>query len=1118
MPAVVFPTAGVANQETVKDLGGPVIGSAQVELVFWGPGWTTATNAALETSYRTAVSALVSSPYLSALSQYRSNLGSANLAGSVTVTSSSPPTTFTDSDAFTMLTQQLQGGTLPSPVNNNHLFYWVVPQPGTNTLPSELGDHSFGAWSGTKVHFGITTNPVGTPLDELTLVFGHELVEGTSDPELTGIQTSPDGELADGGEFNGIRLYNGVVVQSYWSRADNAWIVPTQTTTVSTGTQSVVLDSRGILNINGDQHTNKNDIIVLSTGASGQLVVTLNGETAQFDPLEVAGISVTGGTGDDSITVKPLPISLERNLSNIDGGITIDGGIGNDAITVDAGLSGLGLVTATGGAGIDSLTVDGSQNGPTNYLITPTVLAGVSNSGFENLSLIGGSGADRIQVQGTTAGSTLTINGGTGNDRISIQPLSAILGAVTVNGGGDGGDSLILDDSSNANHNAFTISSSSVAPLYTAPISYSGIASLGLYGGAGSVSYNVTSTAAGTGTTINTGAGADTVYASAGTLRGPLSVNGQANNVTLNVYQTYVLLPETFTITATSVGESDAARVSFTSVKTLNLTAGSVNDTIDVASTAAGSVTNIDAGAGYDTIVIGSATATLDGIQGAVNVTCDDGEDTLSIVDYGDTRNETYSITGSSVSRGGEAPIGYAGLRMLGFTSSSGVDTINVTGTTSITSIVANGTLQVPSQFSTGHFDTVNVGSGGSVQSIRGPLTVSDGVDYAILNIDDSADPASRTVVLSDLSISGLAPAAITYVRVGSLSVKGGSGGNSFTIANTPGTTSNNPVAVTTSLDSGSGVDTVNVQATTGRLNLTTSGGRDTVNVGLGGSVQGILGAVSVTNPPSYTALTVDDSADAIARAAILNTGSLTGLAPAAINFQQYDLSSLTVKGGNGGNTFTVAGVPSDGFMTTTIASGGGNDTVKLLATASGPLSLNGQGGNDTLDYSAFSAGVAVNLSIGAATAVSGGVTGFENAIGGSGDDYLVGNSSNNILIGGPGNDTLYGFGGRDLLIGGTGADALVGNAGDAILIGGSTTYGNNIQALEAILAEWSRNDETYAVRVSHITGAPGGVNGSNVLTGTTLIDDAAIDALYGTDGADLFFLGAQDHKILITY
>lgn len=119
-------------------------------------------------------------------------------------------------------------------------------------------------------------------------------------------------------------------------------------------------------------------------------------------------------------------------------------------------------------------------------------------------------------------------------------------------------------------------------------------------------------------------------------------------------------------------------------------------------------------------------------------------------------------------------------------------------------------------------------------------------------------------------------------------------------------------------------------------------------------------------------------------------------------------------------------------------------------------------GGVDTLDMSGWSYDQLLNLTISSssdtAPSVSniGGLTGnltlavgtvIENAIGGSGDDLIYGNTANNFLVGNSGNDSLYGddgnddlYGsaGNDYLEGGAGIDYLVGAEGDDTLVGGS--------------------------------------------------------------------------------
>jgi serralysin len=88
-------------------------------------------------------------------------------------------------------------------------------------------------------------------------------------------------------------------------------------------------------------------------------------------------------------------------------------------------------------------------------------------------------------------------------------------------------------------------------------------------------------------------------------------------------------------------------------------------------------------------------------------------------------------------------------------------------------------------------------------------------------------------------------------------------------------------------------------------------------------------------------------------------------------------------------------------------------------------------GGNDTFDFSGYSADQRINLNQGAFSDVGGlkgnvsitQGTNIENAIGGSGSDVLVGNALNNVLKGGAGNDFIFGGAGADTLWGGAGED-----------------------------------------------------------------------------------------------
>jgi serralysin len=101
-------------------------------------------------------------------------------------------------------------------------------------------------------------------------------------------------------------------------------------------------------------------------------------------------------------------------------------------------------------------------------------------------------------------------------------------------------------------------------------------------------------------------------------------------------------------------------------------------------------------------------------------------------------------------------------------------------------------------------------------------------------------------------------------------------------------------------------------------------------------------------------------------------------------------------------------------------------------------------GGSDTFNFSGYTASQKIDLRQGSFSDV-GGLLGnvsiargvdIENAIGGSGNDTVLGNNLNNRLEGGAGSDNLRGGEGADSLKGGTGSDTLEGEAEADVLEG----------------------------------------------------------------------------------
>jgi hypothetical protein len=377
----------------------------------------------------------------------------------------------------------------------------------------------------------------------------------------------------------------------------------------------------------------------------------------------------------------------------------------------------------------------------------------------------------------------------------------------------------------------------------------------------------------------------------------------------------------------------------------------------------------LDGGSGNNNFAVYSDGTVVPNGNGAITVVGRGGDNELEVHDEADTGNNvSYSAARSVVSaRNGDGKsvftVNYAGInsglemgggtgynQWTAFSTPDCPTTLNTgTGPNDSTVFATTGPLTINGQRGV---DNVRVGNGGGVQDIRGNIVVTNTRGLTSLSVDDSPDPDTRIVVLTADSLTGLAPAVISWVPadINNLNISGGSGGNVFTVRTTPPGVR----AAQVTLNTGSGNDAVDVQATQRRLNINGQAGRDQVNIGNRGNAQGVKGDVLVTNAAGSTTLTIDDSADGTARNATLNSVSLTGLTPGDINWVQAGLRALAINGGSGGNSFLVYTTPSNGVpVRTTLRTGGDNDTVNVRAAA-GPLTIDGQAGDDRIAFFNF--------------------------------------------------------------------------------------------------------------------------------------------------------------------
>jgi Ca2+-binding RTX toxin-like protein len=699
------------------------------------------------------------------------------------------------------------------------------------------------------------------------------------------------------------------------------------------------------------------------------------------------GITVSGGAGADTITVEnfsaPAIVNGDSgadtiNIRTANGPVTVNGGAGDDAINFGSlapasggTLAGItGPVTVSGGGDSDSLTLDdvGSTSAHT-LLVTPMTVSGliptdVSYDTLESLTIAVGSAGDTINVQGTSAATT--ISSGAGVDAFNVASdapantgnLDAVNGALTLEAGPGANTLAVCDKTDTAGNGNVIIGAARIENLAGSnddvPINYAAT------GGTFS-SLTVT--------TADAADVAETIHVH--TPNGPLTLNANGGPDTINVR-------------------------------------------------GLGFAATINAGAGTDTFNVGSLAPALGGdlnsIAALLTIHGDSDSDTLNVDDSGDGAANTGTLTDTNiVGLGTAAGINYDTLEQLNIWLGSGGDmfTIETTIGGATTLSVGGGGDTVNVKTTAGPVtvnggagaDTINVGSlapatGGNVSSIHADLTVNGDGDFDTLNLDDTGDATANSGTLTSTALTGLGLATvINYSTLESLNIALGAGGNTFTIASTH--------TGSTTLSSGDGAtnpDTINVQTTAGTTTVNAQAGADTINVGSltpapNGTIADIDGVLVVNGGDGADVLNIDDTGNSADTVGTLRATSLTGLGmDGGITYGTIEALNMSL--GDGGDTLTIVSTHAG---TTDISTNGGDDSATIQSSG-GPVTLFGGSGDDTFV----------------------GGPGDDVLSGGDDDDNLSGGLGNDVLHGGPGNDVLADGAGDDDLDGDSGDDTYV--------------------------------------------------------------------------------------------
>jgi hypothetical protein len=361
----------------------------------------------------------------------------------------------------------------------------------------------------------------------------------------------------------------------------------------------------------------------------------------------------------------------------------------------------------------------------------------------------------------------------------------------------------------------------------------------------------------------------------------------------------------------------------------------------------------------------------------------------LEIDDNGDTTHATATLDALSGNKA--TPFEVTGLGNAPIEYGAGVTAVNIYGGTNGTGGVTYDINNTPSGTTTTIYggpnaNTINLSNGsepGGLNNLAGPVVVKGAFGEGdIVTLDDSdADfNANYTVTISavtrfgfgGLTVDSNAIGTLTLLAQNALAVNGNTTINIDSTAN----------FVTTNVDGQGGADTINVNDTGffGTLNLTTGNASGsavnviadnepvdivnnaaaTVDVGStggAGSMAGIQGPISVSNPTSFTALTFHDENDSGGQTWTLDdndgleTGSVAVAGRAVTSYSPTELSSLTINAGSGGNTFNVNNTSA--FVVTDLNTGTGADTVNVFNTGNNTLDIHGQDGLDAVTLGA---------------------------------------------------------------------------------------------------------------------------------------------------------------------
>ena len=978
-----------------------------------------------------------------------------------------------------MIDQGSGTNTLSAGAGNNTLYAGfgmdsLYASAGTNTLYGSQGSSGVATLSGGS---GFNTLVGGAGSDLLIGGAGTDIMiggSGTADMRVgIGAET-----LIGTGSANAYADFvnaQSVTVMLHGTSAGSAWgsgistdlLTNIENVIGSTGNDVLVGDSLANSLFGGSG----NDTI-FSGGGADYLDGGTGTNTVSFAGV-TDGLTITlGGTGTGSFN----SASYTGTLKNFTIAV---GGSGADTFVGSASNE-----SFDGGAGVDVMNYSALTGALSVNLSTGTAFGvGAGTDTLSNIEVIlGGSGSN--VMKGGLAADTLI--GGAGNDT-----FFAGTGNDSFDGGGgtnlvdyrSNAGGLVYDMSAGTVHGTGASPSIGTDTLTNIQVLYAGTGNDSLIAGTSNLTFDggsgtdtVSFSAESSGVLYNLGTGGATIASVSG------GITDSFSNVEVIVgsAQADTFLGGAWSGTIDGGAGTDIIDYSAqTSNLTVNLGAGTGTATAtglgtdiltNVEVVVGGSGTNIlTGGLAADTLIGGAGRSTL--IGGTGNDTLDGGSG-VALADYHSFANaETFVLGGTGSAwgngigtdalynidiikggSGGNTIVG--GLWSGTIDAGAGTDFVDYHNLTSAMSVSLNG---LTGGTATGaglgtdilyNVEIVKGGSGGNTFSVTSWSGTIDGGSGQNI-YDEHAQTSSMVVNLSNGTGTATGAGIGTDTLINFEVVLGGSGGNTLIAGNINDSLYGG--AGNDTLYAGSGVDLLDGQGGTNALYLTNLS-------------QGVTVALNGTSTGTAIWGTTTDT-----------------------------LANLEIVVGGVGDDTLIAD-----NLTDSLYGGSGNDT---LFAGSGKDILDGGTGTNALYLTNLSTGVLVKLNgTSNGTAIVGTVTDTLANI-----EVVVGGTGGNTLIADNLTDSLYGGGGNDSLFAGSGLDVLDGQAGNNTLYLTNISTGvlvklNGAAAGTAIVG--TVTDTLYNMEVV-VAG-----NGNN-----TLIADNLADTFFGGTGADSLFAGSgQDY------